>query len=241
MLSNFRRHFGTAGLVVAIVALLAALGGGAWAAAGLTGKEKREVRQIVKKNSKPGKRGPRGKQGKQGIQGIQGLPGAAGQDGAPGAPGKNGEAGPKGDEGPKGAEGDPWTAGGTLPEGATLTGAWNVGPVAAASAALGEVRETLDFAIPLENPLSESNVHFLEAEAEPTAECPGSAESPEAEPGHLCVYAAAESESWLAALTIQQVGNETGEGGASTAGAELRGTATEKGAEARGTYAVTAP
>lgn len=239
MLSNFRRHFGTAGLVVALVALVAALGGGAWAAAGkLTSQEKKEVRQIVKKNGKPGKRGPRGKRGKEGAQGPVGLAGSQGNQGIQGV---QGEAGIQGPKGPKGPEGSPWTAGGTLPSEATLTGAWNVGPVAAASAALGEVRETLDFAIPLENPLSVSNTHFLEVGAEPTAECPGSAESPEAEPGHLCVYAGAESESWLAALSIHKAGSEVGEEGASTAGAELRGTATEKGAFARGTYAVTAP
>ena len=234
MLSNFRRHFGTAGLVVAIVALVAALGGGAWAAAGLTGKEKREVRQIVKKNGKPGKRGPRGKQGKQGIQG---LPGGAGQDGAPGAPGI------KGEKGDKGETGDPWTAGGTLPSGATLTGAWAIGQVTEEQVIkeLSEYTEVaISFPIPLASEISEANVHFFAKGAEPTAECPGSAEEPEAEPGHLCVYTGNEEGTW-GPTGIRKPGASVFTPGASRTGAYLQLAPASNDAIRHGTFAVTAP
>lgn len=110
-MSSLRRHFGTAGLLVAIAALVAALGGGAYAAnssgdnatasakkknrkgkqGGLNAKQKRQVIALAKRFA--GKQGPQGPQGLPGAPGANGLPGAAGKDGANGTNGTNGTNG----------------------------------------------------------------------------------------------------------------------------------------------------
>jgi hypothetical protein len=96
MLHRFRKHFGTAGLVVAVIALIAALAGGAIAAGGGGGAISSKVK-VVK--GPPGPRGKPGKAGAQGAQGAQGLPGAPGAKGDPGA---NGDAGGNGSAGAPG-------------------------------------------------------------------------------------------------------------------------------------------
>lgn len=164
-----REPFGTAGLIVACVALIAALGGTALAAKGaLTGKQKKEVEKIAKKFA-----------GKPGAPGVQGSAGANGKDGANGSNGTNGANGESvtlssaiscgsaggtkltvggsskevcnGEEGQAGEDGEPWTAGGTLPPGATETGTWFAG--------LGEtVQAAISFAIPVQVPITSEHI-----------------------------------------------------------------------------------
>lgn len=215
MFSKLHDRFGTAGLVVAIVALVAALAGTAIAAkGGLTGKQKKEVTKIAKKYA--GKPGKPGAPGAPGATGPAGPAGAAGKDGAPGAPGTPGQSvttsPASGIECPEGGvkltaasgtskvcngkEGSPWTAGGTLPAGESLKGAW------AFSTPLSKTMMPISFNIPLEDPLPGTNVHYINSDGKEvtafgTTEvdstvCLGTPEAPTAAAGHLCVYAALE-------------------------------------------------
>ncbi len=202
----FSERFGTAGLIVAVVALVAALGGSALA---LTAAEKKEVKKLAKKYAKQfAKAGPAGPAGPAGSAGPAGPAGANGKDGANGAPGKSvtvAEIEPEGEgceelggaevkqEGAgsgvevcNGAEGSPWTAGGTLPSGETETGAW---------AASSEGLVPISFPLPLPAELSAAEVHSVGVLAQENEEQPvgcegGTAASPSAEPGHLCVFVA---------------------------------------------------
>ncbi|MGN6203263.1 MAG: hypothetical protein ACTHNY_12795 [Solirubrobacterales bacterium] len=167
MLSRLHGKLGTAGLIVAIVALVAALTGAAFAAGGLTKRQEKQVVKIAKKYA--GKRGPAGKPGPAGPQGPAGAPGAKGDTGA---------KGDKGDTGDRGPEGSPWVAGGVLPSTETETGAWSLGV-----SKEGLLIDTISFNIPLEEvPTAEV------VSGSPTANCPGTAVEPSAEPGFLCLY-----------------------------------------------------
>jgi Collagen triple helix repeat (20 copies) len=218
MFQQLRDKIGTAGLIVGIVALIAALTGGAYAASGgLTGKQKKQVEGIAKKyagkpgpTGAPGPAGPQGAQGAKGAQGAQGVEGPKGKDASvslTAATGLCSEVGGakievegkptqeicNGEEGPEGPEGSPWTAGGVLPPGETLTGAW------AFSAPAGEtdIRTAIPFNIMLPGPLTEPEdpgdpltppvVHF---KGDPSFGefCLGNSGFPLAKPGHLCVY-----------------------------------------------------
>jgi hypothetical protein len=207
MVSLFRNRLGIPG-VVSVIALVFALIGGAHAAS----KSDSGGASASAKKGPPGKRGPRGPKGATGPVGPAGPPGANGKDGAtgpvgpPGPPGANGKdgatglqglQGPQGPQGPQGLPGDegpegsPWTAGGTLPSGATETGGWSLVELGESLAA-----DSLSFTIPLAAPLDGAHVHYsTEAnftdfdEGEPeTVGCKGTAVAPTAPSGHLCVY-----------------------------------------------------
>jgi Collagen triple helix repeat (20 copies) len=199
-MNRISEPFGKAGLIVAIVALVAALVGGAYAAtassrhhkksnAGLNGKQRKEVKKISKQYA--------GKPGAAGPAGPQGLPGANGSNGARGNTGPEGPEGPEGKEGPKGKEGSPWTAGGTLPEGATETGYWAASgtPVPTVGGLFNAVSAPISFGIPLaeapelgiaEVP-SETELENEEFPAPPTG-CTGNVAEPGAEEGYLCIF-----------------------------------------------------
>jgi hypothetical protein len=219
---RFHDRFGTAGVVLGVIALIAALGGTALAAGGLTGQQEKQVKKIAKKYA--GKRGPAGPQGPAGANGAQGEKGAKGDPGIAGPAGKSvvttallpGEGGcveggtefevegsgsPEvvcnGEEGPQGAQGEPWTAGGTLPPGATETGVFRTqgfSPPAVAS-----------FNIPLSAPLDYEHVavvtgtgqelFYVEEEGELNLEgeraplnCHGTPAGPQADAGYFCLY-----------------------------------------------------
>jgi hypothetical protein len=84
----------------------------------------------------------------------------------------------------KGPQGDPWTPDNTLPENATLTGAWTVTLDAG-----GNSLSAISFEIPLADDLAGSNVHVF-GEAGFATSCSGSAAEPDAVSGHLCIYGA---------------------------------------------------
>jgi collagen triple helix repeat protein len=162
---------GGAGLVVAVFALIAAVAGGAVAAGGLTSQQEKQVKKIAKKFAgKPGKPGAAGPAGPVGTSGPAGAKGDKGDPGSSGANGKSvvtSELEPEeggcqeggtelvveGSGNPEAVcNGEPWTAGGTLPAGATLTGAWKFFS-AESEAFVEQLWETISFPIPLEAPL----------------------------------------------------------------------------------------
>jgi hypothetical protein len=201
MYRRFQNRFGTAGVIVAVVALIVALSGTALAASGaLTGKQKKEVEKIAKKYAgKPGTPGAAGANGTNGTNGKDGSNGTSGKDGLPGksvtlvnsAPPNCSEggftyevqgSGQKNEvcNGEEGEVGEPWTASGTLPPGATETGAWFF------SGSSGEVAAPISFPVPLAAVLEVENTHVVTAIGDST--CTGTMEIPKAPPGELCVY-----------------------------------------------------
>lgn len=224
----FRDRFGTAGLLVAVIALIAVAAGTAVAAGGLTSQQKKEVKKIAKKFA--------GKPGAPGLQGPQGVPGAAGANGKDGTNGADGESVTVNayegeecatEEGAEltndtgtayvcnGEEGEPWTAGGTLPAGATETGSWLVSGNAASCVSGCNFLTELSFPIPLSEGLTASQVKFQPDGAEPTTECPGSASEPKAGSGFLCIYEGEtpeEAGEILTALVVKPYKQEPGAG-----------------------------
>jgi hypothetical protein len=223
MLSKLHQRLGTAGFVIAIVALIAALAGTAFAAAGLNSTQKKQVTKIAKKYAgKPGAPGPAGTVGPQGAKGdtgAKGDPGQNGKDGSEGPAGKSVQLGTasgadcpiaggtsvtvegspthkavcNGAPGAEGPEGSPWTAGGTLPSGKSIYGAWG-----GFQPGEGFHSESISFIFPVEPaptavfvPVPEGTAEEKEQKEEEAeaAGCSGTAEAPTAEPGTLCVYA----------------------------------------------------
>jgi hypothetical protein len=204
MYQRYRERFGTAGVVVGVIALVLAMVTGAYAAGGgLSGKQKKEVEKIAKKYA-----GKDGAAGAAGTNGTNGTNGKDGSNGAPGADGKSvavtlieeGEEGceelggaevkqqgaANGTEVCNGAEGSPWTAGGTLPSGATETGTW---------VAAGSTGAAVSFALPTQTAIGAS-WFFIDgsSSSEDKEECDNgkgeapSPDNPEAKPGNLCLF-----------------------------------------------------
>ena len=241
MLERLRTQIGTAGLVVAIVALVAALGGGAYAATGGSGGGKATASAKQGKQGKPGKpgktgpAGPAGPQGPTGPTGAKGDVGPAGSNGSNGAPGQSvtgtpiavgsTECASKAGgvkytlsatstnvcNGEKGKQGEPWTAGGTLPEGATETGIWGT----AAASPTGQ--KFFDISFPLPTSAVPTPILVLPNE-ESKAGCPGrgggpfppghSPGIPQADPGNLCVYLMASSNATAPTFTKYEFSEE---------------------------------
>ncbi len=184
MFSFIRNRFGIPG-VISVLALVFAMFGGAYAASSSGGGK-----ASTSAASKKGPRGPRGKTGPAGPSGPVGPQGPAGAIGPAGASGKDGapgSAGLPGADGTDGVDGSPWTAGGTLPVGATETGMWSF----ASSKAEGSIAVPISFTIPLAAKLSPANVKFVSNTANPDpTNCPGTVEKPEAASGFVCIYEA---------------------------------------------------
>ncbi|MET0557992.1 MAG: hypothetical protein ABW065_04900 [Solirubrobacterales bacterium] len=265
MISSIRDRLGPAGFILAIVALVAALGGGAYAASGgLTGKQKKEVKKIVQQEAKTlqGPAGPAGASGKDGAKGDTGAQGAKGDPGAPGGAGSAGTSpvgtpftGSKGTctAGQGGVEfkgaNTTFACNGTdgetvfsdvLPPEETETGTWwfqgNGGSVQAA---------VISFPIQL-SPTDAASIKTAHLSSEPpaqfTPECPGSVNSPEAEPGALCIYFNSES-NFTTPTGIYSPGftQEIGVTGLGTSGVLLYMESAATSAVAGGSFAVTAP
>jgi hypothetical protein len=203
MFSVVRRRLSYAN-VVATFALVFAMSGGALAASKYLITSSKQIKPSVFASLK-GKAGANGAQGPAGAAGPQGP---SGPTGAQGPAGTKGEAGPEGKEGKEGKvgkaglPGEPWTVGGTLPEGKTETGTWSFGPSEEPGLDAEEPIEVASFPIPLKEPLPNKRAHLIlkngmeEVESEevvPTA-CGSAigpevnASNPQAKPGNLCVY-----------------------------------------------------
>jgi hypothetical protein len=266
VISRIHGKLGTAGFIISIVALVAALGGGAYAASGgLSGKQKKEVEKIAKKVSRPGPAGAKGDTGPAGAPGAKGEPGAPGAAGT-GTPGSNGKSvtvtssgGEPGEpcEGLGGAEvkqegaasgsevcnGSPWTAGGTLPSNATETGVWGT-PFGG-----GEGIHYFPASFPIRLAAAPEPVLVKYREEEVSGECPGrglNGNSPEAEPGFLCLYVmseespVAEAPRFLGKF-VESAGEWEVLDGASAVGSLLKVNCSTQACLFSGTWAVTAP
>ncbi|HEX2096109.1 MAG TPA: hypothetical protein VHF50_01935 [Solirubrobacterales bacterium] len=196
MFSSFRNRFGIPG-VISVIALVFAMFGGAYAATNNgSGDSKASASAKKAKKGPRGPRGPKGAQGPAGPAGPQGPAGPAGAKGDKGDAGTNGTNGTKGATGPTGATGttgttgSPWTAGGTLPKNATMTGSWGFGgdDVSEDGSSLQFI--PISFPIPLASEPAADSDNFRTMNAPPTADCPGTAAEPKAAPGNLCVYEA---------------------------------------------------
>jgi hypothetical protein len=205
-----------------------------------------------------GTNGSNGKDGAEGKQGSAGKDGKAGNDGVDGDPGKSvtvtqfakgdlaacdGEGGAtlEVEDEPlsetevcNGEEGSPWTVGGTLPPGSTETGAW----AASGAPADGTVVGSVSFSIPLAAFLEETHAHYV-TEAEwlnhTNTICVGTAESPVAKPGELCVYEGGSTENAISGGVFRL---DMFSPGASKAGAALKFTFSAAGIVG-GSFAVT--
>ncbi len=74
-------------------------------------------------------------------------------------------------------------AGGTLPSGTTLRGNFEIDADADGFASVASNAISFGFALP-----SPPTVHIIDVNESPPAQCPGTASSPQAAPGHLCIY-----------------------------------------------------
>jgi hypothetical protein len=169
-----------------------------------------------------GPAGPAGPKGDAGANGASGSAGTSGKDGTsvttteepPGL--KCPEGGTKlvgtsttyvcnGKKGKDGKEGSPWTAGGTLPSGATMTGVW--GYWGAFPAPEGRSDYLISFPLPLTEAPETTFVDASQNEAATAPGCPGVQEGiPTADPGNLCIYAAGFSEAELYGASAGPVG-----------------------------------
>ncbi len=225
-----RGSFGTPGLIVAVIALIAALGGTAIASGGLSGAEKKLIKKEAEKQAK-----------KFAVAGPQGAPGAPGPKGAPGEKGTKGD---NGTNGTNGTNGSPWTAGGTLPSGATETGSIAGDSLSSETPAVVRTDVPISFSIPLAEGLDDEHVLVIYENAAVPSACenpghpdPASAVNPEASSGYLCVYLASDT-SESTTHTVH-VASATTDEGASTAGAVLVLIGGEAGWPFQGTWAVT--
>jgi hypothetical protein len=259
--------------IVATFALVFAMSGGAYAAGKFLVTSTKQIKPSVLSQLKgkaghagaPGAAGPAGAVGPAGPVGPQGAAGAKGENGKDGTPGANGESvtNTKLNAGNAtckegGAEfkvgsgaathacnGSPWTAGGTLPEGAMETGTWGFGKLTAPG------KQTFipvaSFSIRLKAPLDSAHVHYINQKdmEEPEAgvevqskACSGNLEEPTATSGSLCIYSGGLTviEAFGSAGIFPPRGLE--EAGAGVTGAFMVVTLGE-GSEGHGTWAVT--
>lgn len=270
----FKRIMGRAGangpgLTVAVIAMVVALAGGAFAAAGgLNPQQKNEVKAIAKKAGKPGKPGKAGAPGPQGPVGPAGAKGDTGSQGAPGKDGtsvtvseipkeepeceERGGALIKDTKAPPAEvelcniEGSPWTAGGTLPVGATETGSWAFTGSSEDAGDAERILVPISFPVPLAaERLFGTDVHYSNrpSDAEfftPTGDCPtGLGDFPPAAlPGKLCVYLNNnEGEVGVEFKAIRS--SITTSKGVGSSGGYLEFVATEPIARASGVFAIT--
>jgi hypothetical protein len=219
MFSTLRTRFGIPG-VISVMALVFAMFGGAYAASNSSEGGKATASAKGKKGPRgpkgaTGPAGPAGPAGPQGPAGAKGEPGAAGADGNPGAAGasvKSSIAPPEpahcetggskfvagatttyacnGGEGPPGPEGSPWTNGGTLPPGATLTGIWGSGgsTLLEPPPILHEGLNAFPISFPIPLEAEPERVRVNEGETSKPG-CPGVIDGvPTADPGKFCLY-----------------------------------------------------
>lgn len=178
---------------------------GANGAAGVAGAQGPQGPAGVK-----GETGPKGETGAKGEQGIQGSPGTNGasvtntkvEPGEPECEERGGAKFKVASGAPtfacNGKQGSPWTAGGTLPSGATETGNWSgvIGKgIAGENEKFGFAAPSLSFTIELAAAIPSNQVEIKplwydgsDKTGEEHEQCPGTAEAPKAKAGFVCIY-----------------------------------------------------
>jgi hypothetical protein len=212
-----------------------------------------------------GPAGAAGAKGDNGAPGEKGEKGAKGDPGTPGTPGKDGKSVdaieiPTSDSshcqgqggafyeveesaeatevcnGTDGKDGSPWTAGGTLPKGATETGMWAMSASAADAGTESEnegVIVPISFPVQLAAELGPGNVHIVGNGG--GGVCTGNAGHPKAPEGVLCVYKSVTVNSTLSGIYRIGLAAE----GATPAGALLYFEGVTDHAYGYGSWAVT--
>jgi hypothetical protein len=249
---SLRNRFGIPG-VISVIALVFAMLGGAYAASSSSGGGKATASAKGKRGPRgpKGATGPAGPVGPAGPAGAKGDNGANGSNGAAGPTGTDGTSVTVTDEAPvigecgdpggqklesasgtdyvcngeDGEPGSPWPMNGTLPPGATETGAYAIQATKAESSTAGGpeyVNEALSFPVPLSSAqASASTAVFVPPEDTTTEHCSaapinGTVVDPKAESGYLCVYAATLYGGSVLAITNMAVSvfNKAGPSGA---------------------------
>jgi hypothetical protein len=224
--------------VAMTLALVFTMTGGAYAAKHYLITSTKQISPRVISALK-GAAGPAGPEGKTGAPGSQGPQGPAGTNGVNGINGESVTIKPAGKECKEGGtavtvagktehvcNGSPWTAGGTLPKGATERGQWAMsgnGPTL--------VQTGISFTIPLSAALPSSNAHFIgveegskeakEAAAIKNGECTGTYVEPGATSGNLCVFINPASLNGPAQIGIENAEAAGGAMGTGVSGAVL--------------------
>ena len=281
MFRAIRKHL-TPSTLIACVALVFAVTGGAFAAtgsgsggAGGSGvKASASVTPaavVAKAKAKPktkavarGPAGPRGATGATGPAGAAGATGAKGETGPAGAgvtgpAGSTGATGPAGPAGPQGAPGNPAEYPKVLASHQTESGTFGV-------SGSSILIEAVSFPLPLAEPLTGSQVHYIfpsgeqfcasiggscvenattKLGEETQTACTGNVEKPKAEPGNFCAYGATDGEHGVEDIEVfnPSIGNSllvgSGAFGAAAQGTDLQFKASGFGFVS-GTWAVTA-
>jgi hypothetical protein len=76
----------------------------------------------------------------------------------------------------------------TLRPGDTLTGVYGAWGAGNGTGGADYTNDTVNFRVPLANDLVSTDVHFVPQDAAADPNCPGTAVSPDADAGHLCIY-----------------------------------------------------
>jgi len=219
--------------VASTLAVLFSMTGGAYAAKHYMITSTSQISPKVLK-ALQSQQGPAGAAGAPGTAGAKGETGPAGTPGTSGAKGPAGPPGPAGEEGAEGEKGEPWTAGGTLPKGATEKGIWAADGPPSGGSFFNATQASISFNIPLK---TAPTLHIIHLNEQPPAGCKGTPLEPEAEPGNLCIFVS-NSKSVLAMGALSPQTGAFGEAG--TAGADLVVLPeTPENAFAYGTWAVT--
>jgi hypothetical protein len=254
--------------IAATLALLFAMTGGAYAANKFLITSTKQISPKVLKslkgtNGKNGAAGPAGPAGAAGA-GTPGPAGPQGPAGPAGAPGAKGETGPAGAAGPEGKpgkegaegleglpgkEGSPWTAKGTLPKGATETGAWSAMAYGVPHEEFVESPVSFPIQLAAASPAGQQKAFvFGQTQTENkefgTSGCEGTAQEPTAPPGTLCVYTiqqSAESEPLGVITTTLATDFQYSKVGAEIVIKGITGEEEPWNAHDWGTWAVTAP
>jgi hypothetical protein len=248
MFSMIRRRFTYANVAMTL-ALVFAMSGGAYAASKYVITSTKQISPKVLKSLK-GAKGANGANGAAGLSGATGPAGPGGAAGPQGAKGETGGTGPEGKAGvgvtskaltesdaacnkEGGSEftagsskttacnGSPWTAGGTLPQGASETGQWGWATEDYKQFQFAYV--PISFEIPLKVAPTPHYIELGEGEGEGSPapaivnkECEGTFKAPKAATGNLCVFdAIAESNSHVTGHGFEsgQGSGETGQTG----------------------------
>jgi hypothetical protein len=210
---------------LALLALFVVLGGTSYAAVNALPKNSVGSKQVINGSlqtldlSKKAKKALKGNRGPRGFTGAQGARGVTGAQGVAGARGATGPAGP--------------FPSGDVPSATTLRGGYELDDVASGGGQIAGFPVGFGFSIS-----ANTTAHVIAPGATPPAQCPGTAASPQAQPGHLCIYAVNQGNSTV--VVINPVDNVSGS--ASRYGFGIWITSSAAGSFwSRGTWAVTAP